>query len=373
MTDLLKDTLTERADTVEPPPLDLDAIIATGNRRLSRRRALPLLGGGAVAVAGGSLAVAASRKHLVPPPFTERRPTYAVGNEIHYGDEIISVAPHRVTTFVQTDAGFVFLNAENAIHVVDHSGVRPLGKSAWRLISGGNLAAWVEEFNDHDESVVYDVAARREVVRTAIGNKIPPNVSLAVSPRVVALDGDHAYFGTLDGLYRWDLTTNQSERLAKVGPEIVRTVADGQLVFQQPYTKFAVVTLAIGPAITPTAPAKFTGEQAFLSPTAAYLVTQPYDARPVVQDLKVFNATTGTHIALPPTYRSKFFGQWLDDATCTIAAERRTGDLDLLVVDARTGSTKVAVPGFTKLSFSKVPARSASFALPTGNPITDLY
>ncbi|MFD7155450.1 hypothetical protein ACFV9C_12670 [Kribbella sp. NPDC059898] len=379
MNDLLKDTLTERAAGVEPPPLDLDGIIAAGNHRLSRRRVLTIFGGTAVTLAGGTLAVAAARKRHVPPLFSQRRVTYAVGSELHYGDETISVAPHRVVTFVQTDAGFVFLNSENAIHVVDHDGVRSLSKSAWRLTGGdsGNLVAWVEGFNDRYESVVYDVAARRELVRTGIGNRVSPNLSLVADPRVVALDGDHAYFGTLQGLYRWDLTTDRGELIAKVGPEIVRTVGAGQLVFQQPFDKYAVVNLAIGPTISATAPVKFTGQQAFLSPTAAYLVTEPDDARPVIQpvwsNLQLFDATTGTHVALPSTYLSMFFGQWLDDVTCTIAAERQSGELDLLVVNARTSSTKIAVPAFTKLTFNKVPARTASFALPTGTPITDLY
>ncbi|HEY3511330.1 hypothetical protein [Kribbella sp. NPDC051137] len=376
MTDLLKDTLTERADSVEPPPFDLDEIIAAGDRRLTRRRALTIFGGTAVALAGGGLAVAASRKRHLPPPFAERRVTYAVGSEIHYGDEVISVAPQAVIAFVQTDAGFVFLNAENAIHVVDRSGVRSLGKSTWRLVGDGNRVAWVESFNDHVESVVYDVAARRELVRTGIGNKIPPNLSLAVSPRVAALDGNHAYFGTLQGLYRWDLITNQGELVAKLSPDVVRAVTAGEFVFQQPLNKFRPHTLAAARTVNATAPARFTGEQAFLSPAATYLVTQLDDAQPGIQplwaDLQLYEVASGSRIALPNTYVTKYFGQWLDDTTCTLAGQRPNRDVDLLVVDARTGAVRTAVPKFTKLSFSRTPPRTASIALPTGAPIIDL-
>ena len=134
MNDLLRETLTEHANSAEPPPLDLDAIVAAGNHRRSRRRALTIFGGTAVTLTGGGLAVAATRRDKVPPaPFAERRVTYALGNEIHYGDDIISVAPHRVTAFVQTDAGFVFLNTDNTIHVADRNGVRNLGKGTWEL------------------------------------------------------------------------------------------------------------------------------------------------------------------------------------------------------------------------------------------------
>ncbi|HZX04620.1 hypothetical protein [Kribbella sp.] len=384
MNDLLKETLAERAGSIEPPPLDLDAIIAAGNRRSSRRRALTIFGGTAVTLAGGGLAVAASRKHHVPPPvptpFVERRPTYAVGSAIHYGSDVISVAPHKVNAFVQTDTAFVFLNQKNDIHVVDRSGVRALGKGAWSLTGGygGTLVAWAEGFNDHYDSVVYDVAARRELVRTDVGNQIPPNASLAYGPEIVALDGNQAYFGTLEGLYRWDLTTNRGERLARVSPVAVRAVTAGLFVYQVPLDQPGTGTrLTIAKTVNPSAAAEFVGgEQAFLSPTTKYLVTQPADARPGNQKLRaelhLFDTASRRSVALPDRYRSKFFGQWLDGTTCTIAAELRSGDLDLLVVDARTGTAEVAVPKFTKLTFSKTPAYIASFALPTGRPVVDL-
>jgi hypothetical protein len=387
MNDLLRDTFAERADGIEPPPLDLDGIVAAGNRRISRRRALTVLGGAVAtaAVAVGTATVIRPRnaqpQPARPAPFAQRRPTFALGNNIHYGDEVISVAPQQVITFVQTDVGFVFLNQNNDIHVADKSGVRRLGKSAGRLTADvrGNLVGWVEAFNDHYESVVYDVAARREVVRTRNGNTIPPTASLAVDARVVALDGNFAYFGTQDGLYRWDIVTNQGERLAAVGPAVVRTVTAGQFVYQQPLDRFRATSLAIAQTVTATAPARFVGQQAFLSPGAKYLVTEPYDAKPGVQplwaNLLMYDVTSGKRVGLPHDYLGMFFGQWLDDATCTIAGERRTptAGADLLVVSARTGAVDVAVPSFSKLTFSTKPPRTAPFALPTGNPIYDLY
>jgi hypothetical protein len=389
MNDLLRDTLTERAASTEPPPLDLDGIVAAGNQRITRRRALGVLGGAVAtaAVAVGTATVVRPRdpkpQPARPAPFAHRRVTFALGNEIHYGDEIVSVAPHKVTAFVQTDAGFVFLDAENGIHVVDRSGVRSLGKSAWELAADfhGTLVGWVEDFNDRFESVVYDVAARRELVRTAIGNKMPTQlVSLVYRPRIIAIDGGTAYFDTVRGPYRWDIRANRGELLANVGMNAVRAVAAGQIVYQQPFEQPPpAVRLAIAETVSAKTAARFTGQQAYLSPTAAYLATQPNDARPGIQPLwaglHVVETKSGNPVSLPrSTYFSYYFGQWIDDDTYTVAAEHNAqlGMLDLLVVNARTGTTKVAVPRFTKRGFRTTPPRTASFALPTGRPIIDL-
>jgi hypothetical protein len=386
MNDLLRDTFAERADGIEPPPLDLDGIVAAGNRRISRRRALTVLGGAVAtaAVAVGTATVVRPRDARPQParavPFTQRRPTFALGNNIHYGNEVISIAPYKINAFVQTDTGFVFLDSGNNIHIVDRDGIRGLGKGAWNLTADhrGSLVAWVEGFNDHCESVVYDVAADRELVRTPVGNKIPPNASLAYGPEIVAIDGNDAYFGTLDGLYRWDITTNKGELIADVSPVAVRTVVTGQFVYQLPLSQALTGTsLAIAKTVSATTPARFTGQQAFLSPGAKYLVTEPDDARPGIQplwaDLLMYEATTARPTPRPKAYSSMFFGQWLDDETFVAAGERgASAEMDLLVVTARTGSVKVVVPRFSKLSFSKTPPYMPPFALPTGKPIYDL-
>jgi hypothetical protein len=386
MNDLLRDTFAERADGIEPPPLDLDGIVAAGNRRISRRRALTVLGGAVAtaAVAVGTATVVRPRDARPQParavPFTQRRPTFALGNNIHYGNEVISIAPYKINAFVQTDTGFVFLDSGNNIHIVDRDGIRGLGKGAWNLTADhrGSLVAWVEGFNDHCESVVYDVAADRELVRTPVGNKIPPNASLAYGPEIVAIDGNDAYFGTLDGLYRWDITTNKGELIADVSPVAVRTVVTGQFVYQLPLSQALTGTsLAIAKTVSATTPARFTGQQAFLSPGAKYLVTEPDDARPGIQplwaDLLMYEATTARPTPRPKAYSSMFFGQWLDDETFVAAGERgASAEMDLLVVTARTGSVKVVVPRFSKLTFSRTAPRIPPFALPTGKPIYDL-
>ncbi|MFI5733246.1 hypothetical protein ACIA49_24250 [Kribbella sp. NPDC051587] len=388
MNNLLKDTLAERAAGAEPPPLDLDAIVAAGNRQISRRRTLGVLGGAVAAAAGviGTATVVRPRESQPQPAkpvsFAERHVTYAVGSTIHYGDELLSVAPHTVTAFVQTDAGFVFLDDTNNIHVADRSGTRKVGVASWALTADfrGNLVGWTDPTKLPNESVVYDVAAGRELVRTAIGNKMPPTVDLAYGPRMIAIDGGTAYFDTAHGPYRWDIQANRGAPLAGVGANAVRAVAAGQIVFQQPLEQRPpAVNLTIAKTVTEKPSVRFVGQQAFLSPTAAYLVTQPDDARPDVEaawaKLHLADTASGRRIALPDqTYSKFYFGQWTNDETCTIAAEHReTGVLDLLVVNARTSATKVAVPHFATIRFSTTPPRVASFALPSGQEVIDLF
>jgi hypothetical protein len=389
MNDLLRDTLAERAQSVEPAPLDLDGIVAAGNRRVTRRRALGVLAGAAATAAvavGGATALRPRDPRpqpARPAPFGQRRATFALGNQIHYGDEIIEVGSHRIGAFVQTDAGFVFLDAGNDIYVTDRSGTRRLGKSAWELCADfrGNLVGWVEGFNDHNESVVYDVAAKRELVRTPIGNKIPPYASLAYRPRIVAIDGNTAYFGTLDGLYRWDIPTNKGTLMAKVSPVAVRTVASGQLVYLQPLNQRPKLnSLRVGPNLTTGTKTTFNGEQAFLSPGARYLVTQPNDARMGIQpgwaSLQLF-AVKGDRTGLRPRpYYTLLFGQWLDETTLTAAGVRAGGGgdvVDLLRWSAPSGVYTVVAPEFSTFSFSTTPPRRTPFAMPTGAPILDLY
>ncbi|MET7280122.1 hypothetical protein ABZS29_17945 [Kribbella sp. NPDC005582] len=389
MNNLLRDTLAERAAGAEPPPLDLDAIVAAGNRQISRRRAIGVLGGAVAAAAAviGTATVVRPRESqpqpAKPAPFAERRVTYALGSTIHYGDEILSVAPLRITAFVQTDAGFVFLDEGNDIHVADRSGTRKLGAAAsWELTADfrGNLVGWIDPLKIPNESVVYDVLAGRELVRTAVGNKLPPTVDLAYSPRIIAIDGGTAYLDTAHGPYRWDIQANRGDFLTGVGMNAVRAVAAGQIVFQQPLEQRPpAVNLTIAKSVTEKPSVRFVGQQAHLSPTAEYVVTQPDDARPDVQPpwthLHLTATKSGNRIALPDqTYSKFYFGQWIDDETCTIAAEYpKTGVLDLLVVNARTGATKVAVSQLTTLNFSTTPPRVANLALPTGRQIIDLF
>lgn len=389
MTDLLRDMLAERAD-VEPPALDLDGIVAAGDRRLRRRRVASVAGAALItlAVVAGGITGVRMVSGMDDPPvatFAERRATYAVGSEIHYGADVISVAPHKVSAFVQVDSGFVFTTEEGGVFVVNKDGVDRIepDNTTNRLTADhrGNLVGWVETHNDDADSVVYDVAAGREVVRTATGNDFPPGASIAVTPRVVAIDGNTAYFGTLHGLYRWNVKTNKGELVAEVPPNAVRAVVDGQMVYQQPLTQPGTgIGLTIGTTLEDSGGLRFSGQQAFLSPGAKSLVTQPEDTRMSIEPgwagLQAYDVASGRQLMLPYAYETLVFGQWLDDHTFTAAGERRTSrtdEADLLTCSMQSSACKVAAPAFSTFTFSTTPPRTTPFALPTGSWVIDRY
>jgi hypothetical protein len=390
MNELLRDTLAEHADSAEPPALDLDGIVAAGDRRISRRRATAVLGGAVVtlaAIAGGVTVARSIDRRPAPatsPPFAERRATYAIGSQIHYGKDVISVAPHRVSAFVQTDAGFVFLDDENDIYVAGTTGVRRIapGKSTRRLTadSRGNLVGWVEDYSDRSDSVVYDVAADRELVRTPIGNKRGPLLDAVMPPQIVAIDGDAAYLGTLMGIYRWDLTAGAGRLVADTLPNGVRGVSSGQYLYQRPLAHpTSGTSLAVGPAPRDSGGRTFPGRQGYLSPTAAYLVAGPADnqrAQPAAAALALYDVKTGTKLQLRhPDHPRLIFGQWLDDSTFSAVGVRagQNAPVDLLTCSAVNLTCQVDAAAFSTFTFDPTPPRDLPFAVPLGTPLTQYF
>ncbi|MDX6262204.1 MAG: hypothetical protein QOH84_3892 [Kribbellaceae bacterium] len=389
MTDLLKDTLTERADRAQPLPLDLDAIISTGDRRLRRRRVVAIAGTAMV-----TLAVLITGLTLIRPatdqpapasiPFTERRATYAVGSEIHFGRDVISIGPKKVNALVQTDSGFVFTAAgEPGLFLANGKQVRRIGtgpgNGALTVAGDGNLVGWVETFEDRNESVVYDVAAGRELVRTPIGNQRGPLFDPVDQPRIIAIDGDFAYLGTFRGVYRWDLKTGQAQTVGKnISPDAIRTVVNIRHLYQVPLIApddGTSLALADNPSDGTGRP--YPGQQGWLSPTADYLLTAPNDPQhitPPPAALRLFQTDTGKELTLShPGHPRLIFSQWLTNDTFTAAGLRTTAPnspVDLLTCSLNSLTCQTTTPAISTLTFTETPTgTTATFTLPIGTPI----
>lgn len=368
MTGLLRDALTERAAAEEAPHLDLDAIVRTGDRRIRRRRGLTGLAAAAAlatVVASGAVVLdrtAADAPADGPAPFTQRRVTWASGDTIHYGDQKIAIGPANIAAFIQTDSGFVLTDRSGVVSVADGRTVTRIGAGnlSLRLIADdtGSWVGWVDGTAAVPEFVVYDVATRRELLRTADGNTARLNWTAPNAPAAVDIDDGYAYFAAADGLRRWEIATGRGLLLERglTGGQ-VEDVAAGKLAVQR--RGATGDQLVVSADLGARAP-RFDGSSGSLSPGAKHLI-------PGQADIKlVFSVEHGTVRELRHSEHDLYApSQWLDDNRF-VALGVKDGEhkwqvppFDLLVCSIGSGC-EVAVPAFAPY------AGSPDFRLPDG-------
>ncbi|GAA1694367.1 hypothetical protein GCM10009745_44940 [Kribbella yunnanensis] len=369
MTGLLKDTFTEEAEAIGDPNIDLAAIAANGTRRIKRRRLATVITAVAAtaAIVGGGLTVVQQvngdpdSKVAAGGPLAERRATWADGKEIHYGSEVIRV-PVAISSFLQTNAAFVFTSADGGVYQV-----RP-GEAAVKIGKGSTnhrlatdadqaVVGWVDTTPAVPQFVLYDVAAERELARTATGNKAgPPTADRAL--RVAAIDNGIAYFGASDGLRRWTIATGVGELIKpKASPEFLLAAEAGQLVWEHPNGGDNDNDLGMGPDVNATDPAHYRGWHGSLSPQARYLLTDKADVVGLV------DTRGGVEWKVDiPGYPLIVPTQWKNDSTFyAIGFPSETARLDLLSCSIKSvdvGCTAVLnafAPPVTETSTTQFP------------------
>jgi len=326
MTDLLKDTLTAQAAGAEPPELDLDAVIALGERRVRRRRTGTLLGTAFVAlavIAAGLTAVriiqADPEPAAKPPlPFTERRVTYAVNGVIHFGDAEIATGTTRVERFVQTDAGFVFTD-HGEIKLADGRTTRKLADATSNspLAASGPLAGWEEPTSSGSRTVIRDL--RTDQVVYDVNHPSGPHTSPADAPTgLVALDGDSAYFTTGGGLLQLDVRTHLRQVIRPA-----YAVLKSLTVASSMYVYLTNGPEGIGKYVSIKRPPDQRLGQALQTYSSAPITVgvSTVGSSVVVATggtLRVYDSQGRQHVAVTGT-KPKMFGQWLNDSTFTAA------------------------------------------------------
>ena len=379
MTGLLKDTLTERAAAAPEPRLDLDAIITTGNTRIHRRRVTAVAAIAVVSVlvvAGGVL----TAKDLISadeppvsgvPTFKERRPTYATGDKIHYGKDVIKVGPEKISSFIQVDIGFVYVTSSGVVYFTDGSGN---GRSDAKIGTGssgrvtaddsGTLVGWVDERGAApDQFVLYDVATRHEVARSSTGNEKPPTDE-SRSTDVLAIDNDVAYFGALDGIHRWDVADGK-DTMVKAGalPSELSDAANGRLAYPVVQDGGAVEGIAVDRTLGSRKVVAANDTDANLSPDAAYLFTEGTDTS------HLYRSDGSGEIKLKTDWALMVQGVWLDnDRLVTIGIKStenpEKNPLDLVVCSAKTATCTAVVEAFSP--YPQDTGAPAPFQVPTG-------
>jgi hypothetical protein len=382
MTDLLKEALREQAQTQAPPRFDVDQIMRDGEARAGRGRmttglvaagvaGVLALGGVGIAQLGDSpadLRVADQRD--ARPAFAERRVTYAQGPVIHYGVERIDVG-QKITSFVQTDDGFVFTTDDGSVHLADGRTVSDIGSTdaeAGYLSSddSGSLAAWVEFAAGESPSlVVYDTAERGEVLRSS-DVTTPGMVAFrdGDAALVYAVDDGTVYWRTAEGMVAVDVETGTSELvLPDAGGFDVLDVAAGEVAHM---TDDGSERLHVSADPTEPGPRMPWGWDGDLSPDARLVAVDQADKA------AIFDTSTGQNVTPRASgYAFRSFYAWLDESRVAMLAiedaEAGRGMVDLLECSVVDGTCTLAQDDVVELSDDDA---GVDLALPVGERIS---
>ncbi len=320
MTDLLTQTLHERADALPAPQFDTRGMIRVGDRRVRRRGAV---------VAGGLLATGVALALILPSAlsgddgpralddggltaaFAAHAPSYAVGSVVRLDDETFDVG-RTIHAYVQTDAGIVFSDPKGAVYAADGGQVVEIGRidaKYPRLVAGGTRVAWVEPKGDQAPVfVVYDQSVG-QASRSPLDNVAGmADLRDGRDPAVVyAVDGATVWVRSHTGVIAWDTAADTHEVMAPEADGFtIADVKNGLVVSEVQGDSGATVT--VGPRVGE-------GDQLplwtayYLSPSGRYLLGEPE-----ADDVRAYDTSTGQ--AMPKDdYDYGYFGayQWIDD------------------------------------------------------------
>jgi len=352
MNGMLRDLLSERANAAGNPDLDLDDLIARGERRLSHRRRAAL--GGTVAAVvltvGATLALVQTGDRAtspVGPPTTNSpstvdvlpdtaegsRPlTYGVGATIHYGDRIIEAAEDADALFV-FDEGLAILTGddgrtdENRLFFTDGGEPVEIARGVGMLTPGviGSLLVWV----DGDDVVIYDVHVRAEVARLALnGLRLTDPIPLEDAVYWIEYDDATATKASDGQLVRYDLASgtrtpaSRADSVAETWRANPPILVVGSAESRDPAASFTVVDSQLGVDTRSEAPGP-----AFVAATGERL-----------------------RVSVPDQYEgvTLHIYQWLDDDRFALVAEggvKRAPIGDLLVCRISAGQCHTVASG----------------------------
>ena len=272
MTESLGDLLRRSADSIDPPVLDLGAMVAEASRRRRRRRYV-VIGTAAAAVsaviAGSVLAAETGSRTEGPLPAGTPSPSpsitvdasgsrplvYGEGKTLHIGDKTIQ-AQEKVGFIAPTDDGAVYAAAaDGTLWFTDGTATEVIGTSGYTaaptshggvVLTGpsGSLVVWADLSHGLDEIptefVVYDTSRLVEVARIPFPDRGRAASAEYVDDREVWYSADG---GTDRHVYRFNVRTGVTTPLHRsdldamldTQPRVFTAVTgDGRVVHGQP-------------------------------------------------------------------------------------------------------------------------------------------
>ncbi len=267
MNGMLRDLLSERADTAGSPELDLRDLIAKGERSVRRRRRVAV-GGTVAAVAltvGVSFALVQvgddrtsppagpptsppSKADVAPDTTDGSRPlTYGVGATIHYGDRVMEAAEDPDGLYVFDD-GLWFFTGENEgtstthLYYTDGSSEPvEIARGIDRVTPGqvGSLLVWL----DGDDVVIYDTHVPGVVARVPLNGQRLGNPIIPLEDAVYWREYDDSAESISDGRsVRYDVSAGTRTRVSRANERTVEARAAGSpiLVVGSATSRFSV-------------------------------------------------------------------------------------------------------------------------------------
>ena len=374
MTGILKDVMHERADSLDPPDLDVSAMLHEGDR-LVRQRRLGLAGlAAAVVLVAAVVTVPAmlaqdSRDTEVTTPVVSYDLAYGLGTTIHDGARTVETDV-SISALVQAPSGYVVADAEGRVHTVVDGESTEVGRLAdtdvGRLASDDDVVAWVDAADAGTLSVLDLATGDRVDVPVAELPGEPVSRDAAgqaggVGADVAAVDGRTVYVSDARGVLAWKALDGDDPVLlpAPDGVEVqVLDVQDGQVLqvarsfepqeVDGSTTMVQVEELRLGRDLLDTRALPGTGGQ--LSPDGRRAVLTERVSPPA--DLSYYTTVVGDVAGdawvsvAPRRYTSVLGFQWLDADTFVASAgiyRDRSARQDLVSCEASTAECTVAV------------------------------
>lgn len=353
MTDKMQTLMREQADSVDFAAPDLDAVIATGERRVRHRR-LAAVAGIAAVTAGVALVapyLAPDQRAVEPAAPTESGAapiSWVMGTTLHEGDRVADLG-FRPTAYVRTLSGYVLADQDGAVWSWQDGERSLVGRTDARnprLVSDDerDLAGWVA--HDGSEYVVMDGAAG-----TIKGYPAPPGTA---PDDFAALDAGRAYWTGDGGPVVVDLGSGEEARVQGGNGTHLGDLEDDLLTVSG--DRGAVIrTIEGAPVLAPT---DSYADLGYLSPDARYYT---WDA----DEPQVYDVRSGERVALDVGGRSFATGfDWLGvDTLAVLAAQHDGAAAELLVCRVPSGECS---PSARLGTFAEIEGR---LVLPVGIPI----